>query len=317
VLGVPVTDRRADFFACGGTSLLAARLISRIDAAAGIRPSLGDLLREPTLAGQAALIEAAQTEAAVERPGPANVGVLSDQPAGATLVLFHPVGGGLLCYRQLVAALPGPPCVLGVQSPPPGEPGETIEGLAQRYADELSARLRPAPDRLVLAGWSMGGVLALETAHRLRAAGHDIDRVVAIDSYVAADPGDTSYRHDGDEAVRTFLTDLHSGPSPDSAVIPAELSETFDRYLLNYRALLRHRPAPPAAPTDLVHCAHRAGPGFPGLRPLDEVWAARDELPPGVRVCPSASDHYSVMTTGLPELAALLVPDQPDTATSV
>jgi amino acid adenylation domain-containing protein len=317
VLGEPVTDRMVDFFACGGTSLLAARLVSRIEAAVGIRPSLGDLLREPTLAGQAALIAAAVGRPSpLAAPGGGSVVVLGGVPATDTLVLFHPVGGGVLCYRRLVAALPesAPPGalrVVGVQAPPPDEGGESIEESAERYVGELCEALRPGPGRLVLAGWSMGGVLALQAARLLPAAGHDVARVVAVDSYVAADPDDASYRHDGDDAARAFLADLRGGrPPPGPAAVPAELGDTFARYLLNYRALLRHRPAPPAAPTVLVRCMRRTRSAFPGLRPLDEAWATPGGLPPGVLVHPASSDHYSVMSSDLPQLVALLVPDR-------
>ncbi|MEU6021883.1 amino acid adenylation domain-containing protein [Micromonospora sp. NPDC047134] len=316
VLGEPILDRKADFFTCGGTSLLAARLVSRITATLGVRPSLGDLLREPTLAGQAALISdlvrpGGAGHPAAGRPAPASVVTLSGQPGADTLVLFHPVGGGVLCYRQLVATLPAQTHVLGVQAPPPGDRAESVEELVERYVEELSPALGSTPQRLVLAGWSMGGVLAIEAARRLTAAGHRVDRVVAVDSYLAADPEDDSYHHDGDDAVRAFLADLHGGaPGSAPAEIPAELTEAFDRYLLNYRALLRHRPTPPSAEVVLVRCTQRTDAEFPGLRPLDEAWTGTGDPTAGVQVHPVRGDHYSVMTTDLSHLAALLMPDR-------
>ncbi|NKI44311.1 amino acid adenylation domain-containing protein [Streptomyces sp. LD120] len=55
-LGVPRVDPEADFFLLGGTSLLAARLMSRAREALGTDTPLGALFRAPTPAGLAAWI---------------------------------------------------------------------------------------------------------------------------------------------------------------------------------------------------------------------------------------------------------------------
>ncbi len=141
VLGVPVPGRDADFFRLGGTSLLAARMVGRIESACGVRPVLSGLFRHPTLAGQARLVDEERTDE------PRCTAVLRQEPGAPRLVLFHPVGGGLLCYRDVVDALPGPRHVVGVQSPADAvEHGDGTDGVtafATRYADELIAELAP------------------------------------------------------------------------------------------------------------------------------------------------------------------------------
>ncbi|MER7481271.1 amino acid adenylation domain-containing protein [Streptomyces sp. NPDC126510] len=318
VLGVAVTERTADFFGLGGTSLLAARMVGRIEAAFGVRPVLSGLFHHPTLAGQARLVEEA------EAYSPRCTAVLRDEPGAPRLVLFHPVGGGLLCYRELVGALPGARHVIGVQSPPAGSdetgpadpaadaggdlhaatdpqadasattdaPRDGVTALATRYAAELLAEL--SPGQAVFAGWSMGGVLALETARLLRGSPVEVTAVVAVDAYVAAEPG--GFVHTGPPAARAFLADLHGGTPADGRdadVVPPELAASYRTYLRNYRALLTHRPTPPDGfPLLAVRCADGAADTFPGLLPLSEHWA---QLPPGASVSEVPGDHFSVM----------------------
>ena len=90
------------------------------------------------------------------------------------LVLFHPAGGDLLAYRELVSLLPGD--VVGVQS---GEEAASLESMADEYA---AALLSSAASPWYLAGWSMGGVLAHAVAARLEAAGGLVAGVTVIDS---------------------------------------------------------------------------------------------------------------------------------------
>ncbi len=305
VLGVPVPGRDADFFRLGGTSLLAARMVGRIESACGVRPVLSGLFRHPTLAGQARLVDEERTDE------PRCTAVLRQEPGAPRLVLFHPVGGGLLCYRDVVDALPGPRHVVGVQSPADAvEHGDGTDGVtafATRYADELIAEL--GPGEAVFAGWSMGGVLALETARLLRGSPVEVTAVVAVDSFVAADPG--HHVHSGPEAARAFLADLHGGtPPPGADGVPPELDAAYRAYLRNYRALLTHRPAPPKGPpVYVVRCADGAPDAFPGLLPLADHWR---ELPPGASVVDVPGDHFSVMDPlRRGPLADLLTPHGP------
>ncbi|MFJ9432508.1 amino acid adenylation domain-containing protein [Streptomyces sp. NPDC101490] len=288
VLGVPVPGRGADFFRLGGTSLLAARMVGRIESVCGVRPVLSGLFRHPTLAGQARLVEAERSDE------PRCTVVLRQEPGAPQLVLFHPVGGGLLCYREVVGALPGPRHVVGVQSPADetecGGGTDGVTALATRYAAELITEL--GPKEAVFAGWSMGGVLALETARLLRHSPVEVTAVVTVDSFVAADPG--HYAHSGTGAARAFLADLHGGtPPPGADEVPPELDASYRTYLRNYRALLTHRPAPPdGLPVCVVRCTDGAPDAFPGLLPLADHWG---ELPPGTRVVDVPGDHFAVM----------------------
>ncbi|CAM3821703.1 non-ribosomal peptide synthetase [Kibdelosporangium persicum] len=99
---------------------------------------------------------------------------------GDPIVLIHPVGGQVLCYVDLVKQLPGDaPCVaVTADRLLSGAEAPTVPDLATHYLGLLDAAgLRPG----VLAGWSMGGVLAYEMARQV-AKTVEPPPVVLIDS---------------------------------------------------------------------------------------------------------------------------------------
>jgi amino acid adenylation domain-containing protein len=154
-----------DFFEQGGTSLLAVRLLNAIADEFGTRLPLASLLRHGTIAAQAALL--AQGRGAWHGRDP--LVVLREGHGDGALVLVHPVGGHVLCYRELAALVPEGVAVLALQSPGDGAARE-VSGLAARYVESLAGRLFRTR-RVHLAGWSMGGVIAHERARQLEAAG--------------------------------------------------------------------------------------------------------------------------------------------------
>ncbi|WP_448316611.1 thioesterase domain-containing protein [Streptomyces sp. CO7] len=137
-------------------------------------------------------------------------------------VVFHPLGGGLLPYLGLVAHLSRHGPVHGIRArglEDGEEPDTRIPDMADRYAEAVNAL--PAPPDLFV-GWSLGGLLAFETARRLT-GGHTPD-LVLVDSSPApvgegAEVYDTVRRHvlgeaathmDADALLRTERTvDAH------------------------------------------------------------------------------------------------------------
>ncbi|MFI2608631.1 amino acid adenylation domain-containing protein [Kitasatospora sp. NPDC018619] len=172
-------DVTANFFDLGGDSMLAVRMMARIRQCTGRSLPVAALLARPTVEALA--------------------GALRDDPAGQEgrealvtvrgtgtrppLFLVHPVGGDVLCYAGLAALLDEDQPVHALQYPEqhadaPSAP-RTVAELAAHYADAVTARFPHGPYRL--GGWSMGGVIALETARLLTGRGAVVELVAAVD----------------------------------------------------------------------------------------------------------------------------------------
>ncbi|RDI52702.1 type I polyketide synthase [Nocardia mexicana] len=172
-------DRAADFFALGGDSVLAIRMLNRLRADLGLAVTPRDFLADPTLAATAAV---ARTVAA---PPPADCAVPLRDGTGLPLFLVHPTGGDVLCYVDLARKLDTGRPVIGLQDPAlAGAAGpETVAELARTYEAVLRAHQPAGP--YLLGGWSMGGIIAHELARRLRAAGDVVSLLVLVDANIA------------------------------------------------------------------------------------------------------------------------------------
>lgn len=173
----------ADFFALGGDSLSAVRLILRIEEETGIDPGLGTLFENPVLSQLAAKLD--KGPARDDGLGP--VILLADGDADAApLFLIHPAGGLCWGYRHLARQI-APACpVWGLQ-----HPGldlrhplpDDIKALAANYVARVISLAPKGP--VHLAGWSVGGIIAHEMAVQLIAMGRELGTVTALDSYPA------------------------------------------------------------------------------------------------------------------------------------
>jgi amino acid adenylation domain-containing protein len=268
-----------NFFELGGTSLLAVRLLNAIANEFGTRLPLASLLRHGTIASQARLLAESDASPSCSR---SPVVVLRDG-AHHLLVAVHPVGGNILCYRELVSLVPDGTAVVALQSPGDGSPREVGE-LAARYIDALAAQLsRNRP--VILLGWSMGGVIAQEMARQLEARGIAPSGLTMIDSYQSADfRGDASLH--GYQLLHNFVRDLlGSTPMPKEfsaiealdperqpdaalAVLRAtaahggelsvqEFIALLEEYRANYEALVRHAPLPIGTPVRVFRATRR------------------------------------------------------------
>ena len=183
VLGFPVrvADRR--FFALGGDSLSALRLVARLRLIAP-RGGIGvaDLLRDPTIADLAARIDA-EAEATDEGLTPTvrlSAGGGSERPL---LVLFPGLLVSTREYEPLVAHLgPGQEahgflCASLVEAV---RPLPDVAKLAVAYAERVRGLMRVRPRGCAFLGWSWGGVLAYETA-RLLGPGFPLEFVGMLD----------------------------------------------------------------------------------------------------------------------------------------
>ena len=177
MLGHDRIGRDDGFFALGGHSLLAVRLMARIQDVFGLALPLSQLFLSPSLAALAEAIDARAAKGRLVvplRPG---------DPGRTPLWLIHPAGGTVFCYRPLAAALPAGWPVHALQSAEVAGMDEApadFESLCRRYVAEMLGVQPLGPFRL--AGWSMGGAIALRCAALLEQDGHAVDWVGLFDT---------------------------------------------------------------------------------------------------------------------------------------
>ncbi|MBA3935983.1 MAG: amino acid adenylation domain-containing protein [Planctomycetes bacterium] len=180
----PDIGLRDDFFALGGTSLLAARLLERIASEMAVTLPPGVLVTATTVERLAeAITKHTQTEARSGGTADADAPiVLNPDARGTPLLLLHGdlLGGGVYC-RRLASLIPDHPVV--VFAPPLGAGTaltDSVAALAGRMRMALPDRMRRGP--LALLGFCIHGLVAWELAGQLLAAGAQISSVVLLDA---------------------------------------------------------------------------------------------------------------------------------------
>jgi thioesterase domain-containing protein len=286
VLGCDRLGVHDDFFALGGTSLLALRITTRLRQSLGVQLSLGALLGAPTVAAQAIIVANRQRRAAADgAPAPERDADDAGHSGGASAILLAPVddsraGVPLFCvhdigrFRCLAQRLGPRHPVYGVAVGPAiaaiagGHPTSTfssysIEQLARVCLPEIR-RVQPVgPYRI--AGFSFGGRIALEVAQQLRAAGEDVQLLVIFDTFL---PG-TFRRHPLHRVTLHLSELLRVGPryipaaarrrwqrahNPTPAPPPDESDAALalDRRYAEFRHQLRTRYRPRPFPSTVV-----------------------------------------------------------------
>ncbi|WP_247363921.1 non-ribosomal peptide synthetase [Ralstonia pseudosolanacearum] len=174
LLGVETIGRHDDFFALGGNSLQAVRLIGLL-AKADCRVTLTQLLQHPNIASLAAVAERDGMRTRDQAVPVRTTG--SQRP----LFLVHEITGLDGYFTQLGAWIDADIPVYGLPAVGWGEPQlRSIEGLAKRLKAAMRAVQPHGPYRL--AGWSFGGVLAYEIAIQLIGDDEDVEFLGLLDT---------------------------------------------------------------------------------------------------------------------------------------
>jgi amino acid adenylation domain-containing protein len=177
VLGLPRVGAHDDFFALGGHSLQAARVLAQLGAATGATLPMATFYQASSVAAVA--------EALGDRGGSTQGCVVPLKASGARTPVFmpHAISGSPYSYADLARSIDIDQPVYGFEAPGlegDDAPVEGVVSLAARYIDDLR-RVRPHGPYL-LAGWSMGGFIAFEMSRQLVAAGEEVALTVMIDS---------------------------------------------------------------------------------------------------------------------------------------
>jgi thioesterase domain-containing protein len=165
----------ADFFDEGGTSLLAARLFSKIEQAFNKRISLVTLLQSPT-------IQALAQHLRTESLSTLRQHVFPIQPKGTRVPLFLQTGQPHI-WRHLVRLLGPDQPVYGLFFPEVSLlPNPfTVTDIAAKLV-ELLRHVQPSGP-YILGGWCRSGVIVYEIAQQLRASGEEVSLIVLFDTY--------------------------------------------------------------------------------------------------------------------------------------
>jgi thioesterase domain-containing protein len=107
------------------------------------------------------------------------------QPRGVGVPLFciHPTGGQVMCYIPLARELGKERRIFALRSAPLDtvRTPVTLEEMANLYIRTIKNEHKRGP--YVLAGWSSGGLIALEMARQLGDGGDNVALVILIDTY--------------------------------------------------------------------------------------------------------------------------------------
>lgn len=187
VLDLPRVSVTANFFEEGGNSLTAVRLAHELGRTVGAEVGIADVFAAPTARRLADRIGGDRAASDPFAP----LLALREHRGGTPVFCFHPAGGLGWAYTGLLPHLERERGVFAVQSPglrAPAGRAATLAEAASRAARHIGDALEALPREVGdvdLVGWSVGGVIAQETAVVLRSKGIDVRRLCLMDSYPA------------------------------------------------------------------------------------------------------------------------------------
>jgi yersiniabactin nonribosomal peptide/polyketide synthase len=304
-------QRESDFFQCGGDSLIATRMVARLNRMGLRDASLQGLFTHPCLAGFCATLAEP-----VEANAPSPLIPLARGNAEGSAFMFHASDGELGAYLPLAKHLDMD--VFGLQAPAQLEAGSLSE-LAAYYMTAIRRQQPTGPYTLI--GWSYGTFLAAEAA-RLMSDGATQVVLALIDPVCRADfafkdqasllrllangriqvalPDDLECL-DPDEQLACFTRQAASAGLLPFAPDPSQARAWLERISHLLDMLARH-PAPDRLPIPCLWLS--AARRLPHWRPAERDWAAWEAQAEHHTL---DSDHWQLLLDDASDTAALLL----------
>jgi thioesterase domain-containing protein/acyl carrier protein len=177
VLNVETVGVHDDFFDLGGHSMIATRMMYRIEQVFRRKIPLAALFESPTVEHLGKLLRD-QTETQFSSLVQIHAGAETRAP----IFFAHPSGGNILCYAELARHMGTDQPIYGLQAQGLDKertPHTTIEEMAAYYVSMLRTAQPEGP--YILGGWSMGGIVAFEMAQQLKQQGQEVAKLALID----------------------------------------------------------------------------------------------------------------------------------------
>lgn len=306
-------DPTADFFASGGSSLDALRLVASLRRLTGREIDLGAFVARPTLERLAALLGSG-------RP----TGELACYAEGIgdfEIIAIPGSEGSALSYRQLWPALASRlPAGIGFRCMDFAEiesairEGARVEAMSDRAAERVQRAVGSRPFAIV--AYSLGGLLAVEVAARLDRRGHAPAHLVLLDCYSAAASFPSAPVRAINRAARWWhgipgqRVVVARDPTPTAAAgAPADDSQRSMRRI-HRRALSEafRRHALSTSRTDTTFVVSTEAQRMPSVRLAGPRNGFAAALAGRVEIATVSIPHLTFLTTGVEAIAACIAP---------
>jgi len=254
-LRLPTVTPAMDFFAVGGSSLIAAKAAHRLREELGLPVTVIDLFDAPTFGHFLAVlgIEPEDARSAeVTRDAYRPVFPIRNRGEGTPLFCVHPSLGLSWCYASLLPHLPKSMPIYGFQArgaDGTGAPPSTLEAMADDYLRLLRDIQPTGPYQLL--GWSFGGVVAQAMAVRLVAAGHEVPVLVVLDAYAPSENGYPDLYVPTEEELMVDIKETFGAVGALDAMDPVDLRRVAVVMQNNIKLVMEHTPTP--YPGDMIY----------------------------------------------------------------
>ncbi|MBM6549483.1 amino acid adenylation domain-containing protein [Marinomonas ostreistagni] len=230
-----------DFFALGGHSLMAVRLVALLRQQWRLEVSVGQVMTSATVAQLAQVLSDESLGDSRELSGfgerlPIRPG------SGAPIFCIHSGSGFAWQYTALRRYLSQDCPLVGLQSPRPEgalATKQTLQQVVDHHLTLLKAEQAQGPYRLI--GYSLGGVVAHQMAATLQEQGEEVSFLGLFDTY-PPDEQDWSGPLDQEaeqEIAREQAQFLNDGNTPAQVQLEQEKGEMFADIVANYADSIR------------------------------------------------------------------------------
>ncbi len=314
-LGVTDLDPTVSLYELGADSLILVDLVAEVSDRTGIELLLSQLSHQVSLAEVLALLgepPAAQTAATLSAQiNPVTVQVWQHGTEPTVVCLLHPIGGDVLAYRPLVAAIDDQLTVGLIADPALSATDQAaawpIGERARHYYAALQASFPRERWRWRLAGWSFGGWLAVAMAALAEEAGCPADEIFLIDP-PSPDAGSRLAQYADGQLAAVFAAELApaDGRTRPEALAYAERLASCGR--ANLAAMADYRPPALAGTPAQLWLASTPTPGLTepqSTQTLSRQWLTH--LPHLTSWQELATDHAGIVRPPYIELIAAAI----------